>query len=99
MGGHRDNAAGIRSRLDTEVIGTGRSHSRSQVLELGADRFVALEEDRLEDAAGRADLVFDTISGEVLARSPALLRPGGTLVSVRAAAPPLQRLPGGHHLR
>ena len=72
----------------TEVIGTGRSHSRSLVTELGADRFVALDADRLEDLAGRADLVFDTIGGEVLARSPALLRPGGTLVSVRAAAPP-----------
>ena len=70
------------------MIGTGRSHSRSLVLELGADRFAALDEDRLEDAAGQADLVFDTIGGEVLARSPALLRPGGTLVSVRAAAPP-----------
>ena len=69
------------------VIGTGRSHSRSLVLELGADRFVALDEERLEDAAGQADLVFDTIGGEVLARSPALLRPGGTLVSV-AALPP-----------
>ncbi len=72
----------------TEVIGTGRSHSRSLVTELGADRFVALDADRLEDLAGRADLVFDTIGGEVLARSPTLLRPGGTLVSVRAAAPP-----------
>jgi len=71
-----------------EVIGTGRSHSRSLVLELGADRFVALDSERLEDAAGQADLVFDTIGGEVLDRSPALLRPGGTLVSVRAAAPP-----------
>jgi NADPH:quinone reductase-like Zn-dependent oxidoreductase len=71
-----------------EVIGTGRSHSRPLVLELGADRFVALDADRLEDVAGQADLVFDTIGGEVLARSPALLRPGGTLVSVRAAAPP-----------
>lgn len=71
-----------------QVIGTGRSHSRSLVLELGADRFVALDTERLEDAAGQADLVFDTIGGEVLARSPALLRPGGTLVSVRAAAPP-----------
>jgi len=38
--------------------------------------------------AGRADLVFDTIGGEVLARSPALLRPAGTLVSVNAAAAP-----------
>jgi NADPH:quinone reductase-like Zn-dependent oxidoreductase len=46
--------------------------------------------DQLEDAAGQADLVFDTIGGEVLARSPALLRPGGTLVSV-AAPPPASR--------
>jgi NADPH:quinone reductase-like Zn-dependent oxidoreductase len=71
-----------------EVIGTGRSHSRPLVMGLGADRFVALDADRLEDEAGRADLVFDTIGGEVLARSPALLRPGGTLVSVKAAAAP-----------
>jgi NADPH:quinone reductase-like Zn-dependent oxidoreductase len=68
-----------------EVIGTGRSHSRSQVMELGADRFIALDQDRLEDAAGsgfQADVVFDLIGGEVLARSPALLKPGGALVSV-----------------
>ena len=71
-----------------QVIGTGRSHSRSLVLELGADRCGALDTERLDAAAGQADLVFDTIGGEVLARSPALLRPGGTLVSVRAAAPP-----------
>src|SRR5690242_16986559 len=71
-----------------EVIGTGRSHSRSLVTELGADRFVALDADRLDDLDGRADLVFDTIGGDVLARSPALLRPGGTLVSVNAAEPP-----------
>ena len=68
-----------------EVIGTGRSHSRQLVTELGADRFIALDENRLEDAAGsgfQADVVFDMIGGEVLARSPALLKPGGTLVSV-----------------
>lgn len=73
-----------------EVIGTGRSHSRPLVTELGADRFIALGTDRLEDAAGQADLVLDTIGGEVLARSPALLRPGGTLVTIKAAA----QLPG-----
>jgi NADPH:quinone reductase-like Zn-dependent oxidoreductase len=70
-----------------EVIGTGRRHSRELVIELGADRFIALDADRLEDAVGQADLVVDTIGGEVLAQSPALLKPGGTLVSVRAAAP------------
>jgi NADPH:quinone reductase-like Zn-dependent oxidoreductase len=71
-----------------QVIGTGRSHSRSLVTELGADRFIALDADRLEDATGQADLVLDTIGGEVLARSPALLRPGGTLVTIKAAAQP-----------
>ena len=74
-----------------EVIGTGRSRARQLVKELGADRFIALDEERLEDAAGsglsgvsgfQADVVFDLVGGEVLARSSALLKPGGTLVSV-----------------
>jgi len=68
-----------------EVVGTGRSRARQLVMELGADRFVALDEDRLEDAAGsgfQADVVFDMVGGEVLARSSALLKPGGALVSV-----------------
>jgi NADPH:quinone reductase-like Zn-dependent oxidoreductase len=73
---------------DAEVIGTGRAHSRQLVKELGADRFIALDEDRLEDATAsgfsgfQADVVFDLVGGEVLARSSALLKPGGTLVSV-----------------
>jgi NADPH:quinone reductase-like Zn-dependent oxidoreductase len=66
----------------TEVIGTGRAHSRQLVKELGADRFIALDEERLEDAAHQADVVFDLVGGDVLARSSALLKPGGTLVSV-----------------
>jgi NADPH:quinone reductase-like Zn-dependent oxidoreductase len=75
-----------------EVIGTGRSRVRPLVTELGADRFIALDDDgdgaeRLEDVAGRADLVFDTIGGDVLARSPALLRPGGALVMIKADGP------------
>jgi NADPH:quinone reductase-like Zn-dependent oxidoreductase len=70
-----------------EVIGTGRSHSRPLVMDLGADRYLALDAERLEDVAGQADLVFDTIGGEVLARSPALLKPAGTLVTVKADSP------------
>ena len=67
-----------------EVIGTGRGHTRDLVMELGADRFVALDAERLEDLASQADLVFDTIGGEVLARSAGLVRPGGTLVTIKA---------------
>ena len=69
-----------------QVIGTGRSRARPLATGLGADRFIALDADRLEEAAGQADLVLDTIGGEVLDRSPALLRPGGTLVTIKAAA-------------
>jgi NADPH:quinone reductase-like Zn-dependent oxidoreductase len=74
-----------------EVIGTGRGHSRALVTELGADRYIALDTDRLEDIAGQADLVFDTIGGDVIAQSPALLRPGGMLVTIKADA----QLPAG----
>jgi NADPH:quinone reductase-like Zn-dependent oxidoreductase len=74
-----------------EVIGTGRGRARSLVMELGADRFVALDEDRLEDVSDRADLVFDTVGGDVIARSPALLKPGGALVSVVSLQLPADR--------
>src|SRR6266545_934117 len=47
--------------------------------------------DHVDAAAGQADLVFDTIGGEVLARSPALLRPGGALVSVVSLELPADR--------
>jgi NADPH:quinone reductase-like Zn-dependent oxidoreductase len=76
--------------VGAEVIGTGRSHSRALVLELGADRFVALDAERLEDAAGQVDLVFDAAGGQVLAQSAWVVKPGGTLVSV-AAFPPFGR--------
>jgi NADPH:quinone reductase-like Zn-dependent oxidoreductase len=71
-----------------EVIGTGRSHSRPLVMELGADRFVPLDAADLAAAGldGQADLVFDTIGGDVLAGSADLLRPGGTLVTIKADA-------------
>jgi NADPH:quinone reductase-like Zn-dependent oxidoreductase len=72
------------------VIGTGRSRVRSLVLDLGADSFVDLDRDRLEDAVGQVDVVFDTIGGEVLARSLAIVKPGGALVSV-AGPPPADR--------
>lgn len=71
------------------MIGTGRRHSRALATELGAGRYLGLDTGTggLRDAAGQADLVFDTIGGEVLTRSSALLRPGGTLVTVKADAP------------
>jgi NADPH:quinone reductase-like Zn-dependent oxidoreductase len=63
------------------VIGTGRSADREKALDYGAHEFVDLENDDLEDV-GPVDLVFDVIGGDVQERSVALIRPGGTLVTI-----------------
>ena len=63
------------------VIGTGRAGDRDKALEYGAHEFVDLENDSLEDVGG-VDLVFDVIGGDIQKRSAALVRAGGTLVSV-----------------
>jgi NADPH:quinone reductase-like Zn-dependent oxidoreductase len=63
------------------VIGTGRAADRRQALDFGAHEFVDLENDALEDVGG-VDLVFDVIGGDIQKRSAALIRPGGTLVTV-----------------
>jgi NADPH:quinone reductase-like Zn-dependent oxidoreductase len=66
------------------VIGTGRAGARQRTLDLGADDFVDIERDGWETAVGQVDLVYDTIGGDVLAHSPAIVKPGGALVSVMA---------------
>ena len=63
------------------VIGTGRAADREKTLDCGAQDFLDLETDAL-DSVGEVDLVFDVIGGEVQQRSAALVKPGGTLVSV-----------------
>jgi NADPH:quinone reductase-like Zn-dependent oxidoreductase len=63
------------------VIGTGRAGDRQKALDFGAQEFVDLDNDVLEDVGG-VDLVFDVIGGDIQKRSAALIRPGGTLVSV-----------------
>jgi NADPH:quinone reductase-like Zn-dependent oxidoreductase len=52
------------------------------VLDLGAEKFVDVEQDGWENEIGQVDLVYDIIGGDVLARSPAIVKAGGALVSV-----------------
>jgi NADPH:quinone reductase-like Zn-dependent oxidoreductase len=63
------------------VIGTGRAADRQPALDFGAQEFVDLDSDALEDVGG-VDLVFDVIGGDIGKRSAGLIRTGGTLVSV-----------------
>jgi NADPH:quinone reductase-like Zn-dependent oxidoreductase len=63
------------------VIGTGRTSDREKALDFGAHEFLDLENDTMEDVGG-VDLVFDVIGGDVQTSSAALIKTGGTLVSI-----------------
>ena len=63
------------------VIGTGRAAGRQTALDFGAQEFVDLENDTLEDV-GEVDLVFDVLGGDIAKRSAGVVRAGGTLVTV-----------------
>ena len=78
-------AVQLAREAGARVIGSGRTEQRELVLGLGADVFLDLQIDRLEDI-GEVDLVFDVIGGEILDRSTHLVRSGGALVTI--AAPP-----------
>jgi NADPH:quinone reductase-like Zn-dependent oxidoreductase len=67
------------------VIGSGRTEHKEAVLDLGAQDFLDLQRDRLEDV-GDVDVVLDVIGGEILDRSAEVVRPGGALVTL--AEPP-----------
>src|SRR2546423_2321607 len=74
------------------VIGTGRAADRQKALDFGAQEFVDLDNDALEDVGG-VDLVFDVIGGDIQKRSASLIRAGGTLVT--GVGPPAARPPDG----
>src|SRR5215217_5160519 len=65
----------------TYVIGTGRAADRQKAIDFGAQEFVDLETDTLEQVGG-VDLVFDLIGGDIGKQSAHLVRAGGTLVSI-----------------
>jgi NADPH:quinone reductase-like Zn-dependent oxidoreductase len=81
-----DMAVQLARDAGATVIGTGRERDRAAVLGAGAERFAALDTERFEEIAGQVDVVLDVIGGDTLDRSAAVVRPGGTLVSI--AAPP-----------
>src|SRR5438309_2709110 len=63
------------------VIGTGRAADRQKALDFGANEFVDLDSDALEDV-GQVDLVIDLIGGDIQKRSARLVQAGGALVSI-----------------
>jgi NADPH:quinone reductase-like Zn-dependent oxidoreductase len=88
-------AVQLAREAGAHVIGTGRAADRDTVLALGAHAFLDLDTERWQQA-GEVDVVFDVIGGDVLDRSAALVRAGGTLVTI--AAPPKVRPKDGQAL-
>src|SRR4051812_44126470 len=93
-------AAGVVGSMATQlardagayVIGTGRAAGRQTALDFGAQEFVDLDNDALEDV-GEVDLVFDVLGGEIAKQSAGLIRAGGKLVTI--AGPTKARPSGG----
>jgi len=92
-------AAGVVGSMATQlareagayVIGTGHTGGRQTALEFGAQEFVDLENDSLDDV-GEVDLVFDVLGGDIAKRSAGVIRAGGTLVTI---AGPTEARPSG----
>ncbi|MFG2884739.1 NADP-dependent oxidoreductase [Streptomyces sp. NPDC048297] len=84
-GGVGSIAVQLAREAGARVIGTGRTADGERALTLGADAFLDLQTEKLEDA-GEADVVFDVLGGDILDRSAALVRAGGALVTI--AMPP-----------
>ena len=74
-------AVQLAREVGARVVGTGRTADRDRAAALGVHTFLDLDTEKLEDA-GEVDVVFDVIGGDILARSAALVRAGGTLVTV-----------------
>jgi len=73
------------------VVGTGREPQRARAIEAGAHAFVDVD-GGWSEFEGKVDLAFDVIGGEVGARSAAMVRDGGVVITI--AGPPPSRKAG-----
>jgi NADPH:quinone reductase-like Zn-dependent oxidoreductase len=71
------------------VLGTASSASADVARKLGAHQVIDATDPRLDGALEPVDLVFDTVGGELLRRSPTVVREGGRLVSIAEEPPEL----------
>jgi NADPH:quinone reductase-like Zn-dependent oxidoreductase len=64
------------------VIGTASTANVATARELGVDEVVDRTKVRFEEVVEPVDLAFDTVGGDLLERSPDVVRAGGSVVSV-----------------
>ncbi|MFD9728896.1 NADP-dependent oxidoreductase [Streptomyces sp. NPDC059072] len=81
-GGVGSAAVQIAKQLGAEVVATASAGSVELVRELGADRVIDYRAEKFDEVVSDVDVVLDTIGGETQERSFAVLKTGGTLVSI-----------------
>jgi NADPH:quinone reductase-like Zn-dependent oxidoreductase len=74
----------IANWVGAEVIATASASNHDFLGELGADQVIDYTKLQFEDEVEDLDIVIDAVGGDTLDRSFAVLRRGGTLVSVAA---------------
>ncbi len=86
-GGVGSFAAQLAHWKGAHTIGTTSTRHVALARELGADEVVDYTNQHFDEIVRDVDVVFDTVGGETLERSWAVLKPGGVLISVVAPPP------------
>jgi len=84
-GGVAGFAIQLAKHLGAHVITTASAANRDYVRGLGADRVIDYQAEDFAASVRDCDVVFDTVGGDVQARSYAVLKPGGRLVWIAPA--------------
>jgi NADPH:quinone reductase-like Zn-dependent oxidoreductase len=84
-GGVAGFAIQLAKRLGATVVTTTSAANVDYVRSLGADRVIDYNAEDFTKVVSGCDMVFDTVGGDVQARSYSVLKPGGRLVWVAPA--------------
>ena len=85
-GGVASFAIQAAKHIGARVITTASAGNHDYVRKLGADQVIDYNKEDFTKVVSGVDAVFDTVGGDVVTRSFAVLRPGGRLASVGAGA-------------
>src|SRR6185436_4130080 len=85
-GGVAGFAIQLAKHMGARVISTASASNHDYVRGLGADVVIDYRAQDFARALAGCDAVFDTVGGDVTARSFAVLRPGGRLASIAGGA-------------
>src|SRR5438552_2857176 len=84
-GGVAGFAIQLAKHIGATVVTTASARNHDYVRSLGADRIIDYQKEDFTKAVSNCDVVFDTVGGEVQARSYEVLKSGGRLVFIAAA--------------